>query len=96
MRAPLRIAYTGNRNCVYVSGHGSWDVLYQLRRRKPLWAREARAWVTTERVAADVLAAAQARGWVVETVGVPHESPQLAAVASSPAKDPDEAQEALW
>lgn len=67
MRRPLRIAYTGNRMSAHVSGNGAQGLLVELRHRKPMWSSKHRAYVVTEDTAADVLAAAEARGWFVVT-----------------------------
>lgn len=93
MRPPLRVTYTGNRNHVLVRGHGSWEILHELRGRKPYWSRRERAWTTTERTAADILAVAQKRGWSVIVEG-----PVVAEAGASGADAPSaaEGQEALW
>ena len=58
-----------SKHCAHVRGYGSRDLLTELRGRPPIWATLARAWVTTERTALDLVAVAESRGYVVELVG---------------------------
>lgn len=52
-------------SCAYVTGHGSRDLLTELRGRPPVYATRARAWVTTPTVARDLVAIAEHRGYDV-------------------------------
>jgi hypothetical protein len=54
-----------NRDCAYVSGHGSRDLITELRGRPPIWSSLARAWCTTDRTARDLIAVAELRGFEV-------------------------------
>lgn len=53
-------------HAAFVSGWGSRELLMELRGRAPMYSSTARAWATTERVAGDVIAAAERRGWMVD------------------------------
>lgn len=64
-RPALRIRYAG-RWCAYVSGHGSRELLTELRNgRVPQWSSTARAWAVRPATATDLLALAESRGRVV-------------------------------
>lgn len=61
-RPEVRVRFTTNPMTAYVSGFGSRALLTELRKRPPLWSRQQRAWVTTARIAGDLLAVAEWRG----------------------------------
>lgn len=63
-RRQIKVAFY-NAHCAYVSGHGTRDLITELKGRPPVWAARQRAWVTSERTARDVLAVAEGRGWEV-------------------------------
>lgn len=52
-------------SCAYVSGHGSREMLTELRGRPPIWVSGRRAWVTQEHTARDLIAVAESRGYLV-------------------------------
>lgn len=64
--ARFHVVYV-NKNCAYVSGYGSRELLTDLRGgRPPVWSSIGRAWVTTPTTAGDFIAIAERRGAVVE------------------------------
>ena len=62
MSRRIKVAFY-NRHAAYISGHGTRDLIIELRGRPPVWASRQKAWVTSEKTAKDVLACAEARGW---------------------------------
>lgn len=64
-RRRLTVTFTDSRHCAYVHGHGSRELLTEMRGRSPLWSSLTRAWATTERTARDLIAVAEARGFEV-------------------------------
>lgn len=54
-----------NAHAAYISGHGTRELITELKGRPPVWASRHRAWVVSEQTARDVLAMSQARGWDV-------------------------------
>lgn len=61
----LRVTFAG-RWLALVSGHGSRELLMEMRNGKaPIWNATRRAWATTPRTAADVIAVAESRDWRV-------------------------------
>ena len=62
----ITVTFTASPHCAYIKGHGSRDLLVDLRGRPPVWATRTRAWVTTAATARDVVAMAESRGYVVE------------------------------
>lgn len=57
----LRVRFAG-KWCAYVSGYGSRELLSELRGGKaPIWSATLKAWATTPRTAADVIAIAESR-----------------------------------
>lgn len=55
-------------SCAYVRGHGSRDLIEELRGRAPVWATRARAWAVQPRTARDLVSLAELRGFAVEVV----------------------------
>jgi len=60
----LRVRFV-NSSCAYISGHGSRELLTELRGRPPVWATIARAWVAQPCTARDLIAVAESRRWSV-------------------------------
>ena len=62
-----------NQNCAYVSGHGSRELITEIRfGRPPVWSAVGRAWVTTPDTARAVIAVAEMRKFdVTVTEGDP-------------------------
>ena len=58
-----------NNSCALVSGHGSREMLTELRSRPPVYATLSRAWVTTPKTARDLVAIAEHRGYDVTVLG---------------------------
>lgn len=52
-------------SCAYVRGHGSRELLTELKGRPPVWATLSKAWVCQPRTAQDVIAIAESRGYEV-------------------------------
>ena len=50
-------------SCAYVRGYGARDLITELRRRPPVWATRARAWVVQPHTAKDLIALAEQRGY---------------------------------
>ncbi|RHW25449.1 hypothetical protein D0Z08_19680 [Nocardioides immobilis] len=66
----LEVRFTGSRWAVYVAGGGAYRMLRNLRDgRPPEFDRRRRRYVVTERVARDLLAAAEADGRRVVVTG---------------------------
>lgn len=83
-RRRLTVTFTGNKHCAYVSGHGSRELLTELRGRPPLWSSLSRAWATTARTARDLVAVAESRGYEVI---VEHDLTGATSVAPDPAPE---------
>ena len=54
-----------NDSCAFLSGHGSRELLTDLRGRPPVWSTLTRAWVTTPKTLRDAIAVAETRGYEV-------------------------------
>ncbi|GAB3253201.1 hypothetical protein GCM10027425_12300 [Alteromonas gracilis] len=52
--------------CAFVRGHGSRELLTDLRGRPPVWSVTEKSWCVQERTARDVIALAESRGYDVE------------------------------
>lgn len=50
------------RNSAFVRGHGSREMLAELKRRPPMWSRAQRAWSCQPKTARDLIALAETRG----------------------------------
>lgn len=68
MSAPTLEVCPVNRNLTVVRGWFARDLLTELTGRAPLWLSISRGWCTTPKVAADLIAAAERRGWTVTHV----------------------------
>ena len=67
----IRAAYV-NRVCAYLNGHGSRELLEEIRDRAPLWSARHRAWVSTPKTVSDALALAERRKWSTLVVEEEH------------------------
>ncbi|MEP9380825.1 hypothetical protein [Nocardioides sp. KR10-350] len=67
----LYVAFV-NASCAFLKGHGSRELLTDLRGRPPVWASLTRAWGCQPSTARDAVAVAQSRGWNVEIVSEEH------------------------
>lgn len=57
---------TVNRNLTVVGGFGSRELVTEFRNgRNPLWSRRPRGWVIQSQNAADLIAMAEDRGYIV-------------------------------
>lgn len=61
----LKVTIEG-KHAAFVRGHGSRELLTELRGRPPVWSSLTRAWNTTEETARDLIAIAERRGYVVD------------------------------
>lgn len=61
-----------NGNAAAVSGYGSRQMLTELRGRPPVWSALSRGWMVQPRLARDLIAVAESRGYeVVVSEGEP-------------------------
>lgn len=76
-------------SCALVCGHGSRELLTELRGgRPPVWATRSRAWVTQPATAKDLIAVAETRGYDIVITGEAateaHEAARLLGVGDRP------------
>lgn len=65
-RPPFHVIYV-NAACAYIRGHGSRELLMELRGgRAPVWSSLGRGWVVQPHTASDFIAVAESRGRLVE------------------------------
>ncbi len=67
----LQVAFV-NASCAYLRGHGSRELLTELRGRPPVYGTRVRAWHTQPHTARDALAVAESRGWRTEVITEEH------------------------
>lgn len=66
-RQAFRVVFV-NASCAYISGHGSREVLLELKGRAPVWSSLGRAWVVQPATASDFIAVVERRGYVVDVL----------------------------